>query len=178
MSIVRPNTQPSHNARLFAFAPIAGHDARVLVLGSMPGIASLREQRYYAHPQNAFWPIASAAFGFEPTLDYEGKVAALVAARVAVWDVLHACEREGSLDSAIVRESEVANDFHAFLDTHKEITRVCFNGGVAEQLFKRHCASIWHEKKYELVRLPSTSPANASVGFERKLAAWRAALVF
>jgi double-stranded uracil-DNA glycosylase len=168
----------SHNARLIAFAPIARSDARVLILGSMPGVASLDAHRYYAHPQNKFWPILGAIIGFDASFEYARRVSALLEGRVAVWDVLHACERNGSLDSAIVRQSEVPNNLSDFLERHANIERVCFNGGTAAALFKRHYKEIYRSGKYEFFSLPSTSPAYASITPEQKLVAWEKVLTF
>ena len=159
--------------RIRSFAPIAGRDARVLVLGSMPGRASLAAGRYYAHPQNAFWRIAAELLRIEPDASYRARVRALKSARIALWDVLHSCSRQGSLDTMI--EEETANDFAAFFRTHRRITHVFFNGAKAEASFLRH---VFPEMQVKLrtTRLPSTSPAHASLPFRRKLAAWRAIL--
>jgi len=162
-------------ARIHSFAPIAGRSARVLILGSMPGRASLQAGRYYAHRQNAFWRIASELLGFDPGAPYEIRVKALASARIAVWDVLHSCVRQGSLDTMIEDDSEIANDFRAFFRAHRGITHVFFNGAKAEASFKRHVLpGIGIRLRYK--RLPSTSPAHASVPYRRKLAAWRAIL--
>lgn len=159
--------------RIRSFAPIAGRNARVLVLGSMPGRASLAAGRYYAHPRNAFWRIAAELLGIEPQASYRKRVQALKAARIAVWDVLHSCVRRGSLDATI--EAELANDFRAFFRTHTAITHVFFNGAKAEASFRRHVLPQLG-LALRCTRLPSTSPANASLPFRRKLAAWRALL--
>lgn len=161
-------------ARIRSFAPIAGRNARVLVLGSMPGRASLEAGRYYAHPQNAFWRIASALLGVRPGASYAAHVRALKRARIAVWDVLHSCIREGSLDTMI--EDETANDFKAFFRAHPGITHVYFNGAKAEASYRRHVLGRI-DRPLRYARLPSTSPAHASLAYRRKLAAWRAILV-
>jgi hypoxanthine-DNA glycosylase len=159
--------------RVRSFAPIAGRGARVLILGSMPGAASLAAKRYYAHPHNAFWPILGKLLGFDPAAPYRRREQALKKARIAVWDVLQSCVREGSLDASI--EAEVANDFRAFLRMHPSITHVYFNGAKAEASFRRHVfARIGRPLRYR--RLPSTSPAHASLSMPRKLVAWRAIL--
>jgi TDG/mug DNA glycosylase family protein len=159
--------------RLRSFAPIARRDARVLILGSMPGVASLAANRYYAHPQNAFWPIMGELLGFDPTTPYARRVAALKRRRIAVWDVLHSCVREGSLDTRI--EAEIANDFEAFFRAHPRVTRVYFNGAKAEASYRRHVLPrLRGALRY--TRLPSTSPAHAGLPFRRKLDAWRAIL--
>ncbi|HUN70130.1 MAG TPA: DNA-deoxyinosine glycosylase [Burkholderiales bacterium] len=162
-------------ARVYSFAPIAGRNARVLILGSMPGRASLAAGQYYAHRQNAFWRIASELFGFDARAPYAARVKALKSARVAVWDVLHSCVRQGSLDTMIEDDSEIANDFRAFFLGHRGITHVFFNGAKAEASFRRHVLpGMALRLRYR--RLPSSSPANASVPWRRKLAAWRAIL--
>ncbi len=111
-----------------SFGPIAAADARVLVLGTAPSIASLAKQQYYGHPQNAFWPIMGRLFGAGRELAYEERKSLLCARGVAVWDVLGECYRAGSLDSAIEVESESANDLAGFLDEHASISTVFFNG--------------------------------------------------
>lgn len=164
------------NARLLqGFPPIAARDARVLVLGSMPGVASLLAQRYYAHPHNRFWPIMGALVGADPALPYARRVAALKAAGIAVWDVLDRCEREGSLDSAIRDDTAQANDFATFFQRHRHVRAVLFNGAKAESAYRRHAPPL-EAFGVRAWRVPSTSPANASVRPEKKLAAWREAL--
>jgi double-stranded uracil-DNA glycosylase len=159
--------------RIRSFAPIADRRARVLILGSMPGAESLAQGRYYAHRHNSFWPIMAALFGFDPAAPYEARVRALRARRVAVWDVLQSCVREGSLDARI--DEEVANDFAAFFGAHRAITHVFFNGAKAEACYRRHVGpALGRPMRY--ARLPSTSPAHASLSMARKLAAWRAIL--
>jgi TDG/mug DNA glycosylase family protein len=155
-----------------SFPPIARSNARVLILGSMPGVASLAVGEYYAHPRNAFWPIMGAVFGAGPELPYEARVERLVAQRVAVWDVLKTCFRGGSLDSSIVEDSIVPNDFAGFFAAHPKIERVCFNGAKAEQAFRRYVLPAL-DVEMEYVRLPSTSPAHAGMSFAKKLAVWQ-----
>jgi hypoxanthine-DNA glycosylase len=163
--------------RIRSFAPIADRGARILILGSMPGLASLKAKQYYAHSQNGFWPIMGKLLGFDPRAPYPRRKQALIAAHVAVWDVLHSCVREGSLDTRI--EEEVPNDFQRLFRTHREITHVFFNGAKAETSFRRHVihalAGIGTPLQY--LRLPSTSPAHAALPYARKFAAWRAILM-
>ncbi len=161
---------------LRSFPPIAAADARVLVLGTMPSIASLAKRQFYGHPQNAFWPIMGRLFGAGPELPYEARKAILCANGVAVWDVLRECYREGSLDSAIEIDSESPNDFAKFFCAHSNIHSVFFNGHKAETAFRRHALPLVSKLKREFLyaRLPSTSPAHAGRNFTQKLTAWRA----
>ena len=160
---------------LRSFPPIANRNARMLILGSMPGEASLAADEYYAHPQNAFWPIMSALLGTDPGLSYRDRTAVLKAAGIALWDVLASCERKGSLDADIRSDSIVANDFGCFFSRHRKITDVLFNGAMAETCFQRHVLPLIDSTKLHLVRMPSTSPANASLSRSRKLEQWRTA---
>lgn len=175
-----PSADPSRtlpSGHVQGFAPVAAADARILILGSMPGVASLRQARYYAHPRNAFWPIAGQVLGFDPAQDYPERLAALQRARVALWDVLQACERPGSLDAAIRPDTLVANDFADFLHRHPDLVRVCFNGGKAAALYRRHVLpGLDPARALQYLDLPSTSPAHAAARFDEKLAVWRAAL--
>jgi hypoxanthine-DNA glycosylase len=124
--------------RIYSFRPLADHNARILILGSMPGRASLDAHEYYAHSQNSFWRIMSQLLQMDPRAPYEDRVRLVKNAGIAVWDVLQSCIREGSLDSNIERDTLVANDFHAFFRAHKKITHVFFNGAKAEACFKHH----------------------------------------
>ncbi|MEW5903905.1 MAG: DNA-deoxyinosine glycosylase [Pseudomonadota bacterium] len=161
--------------RLISFPPVADRSATLLILGSMPGIKSLHAHEYYAHPHNAFWKIMGALIGATPQLLYPQRLQTLQQAHIALWDVLHSCEREGSLDSDI--QAEQANDFASFFVRHPNITRVCFNGTKAEQSFRRYVAAKQALPDLHYTRLPSTSPAHAGMRYEEKLAAWRAALL-
>lgn len=160
-----------------SFAPLSGPQARVLILGSMPGVASLQAQQYYAHPRNHFWPIMASLVGVDVALPYGQRVQALTASGVAVWDVLQSCVRPGSLDSAIQPGTRVANDFASFFNAHPAIRLVGFNGTEAEKSFKAYVLpGLQTAAAIRYVRLPSTSPAHA-IGFEKKLAVWRKGLV-
>ena len=159
--------------RVRSFKPIADRDAEVLILGSMPGPRSLAAGEYYAHPQNAFWRITAELLRFDPASSYAWRVRAIRAARVAVWDVLHSCVRKGALDTRIESNSQIPNDFREFFRVHSRITHVFFNGAKAEACFRRHVLPELERDSLTYVRLPSTSPANASLSFERKLRAWR-----
>lgn len=162
-------------ARLRGLPPILAPGARWLILGSMPGAESLAQQQYYAHPRNLFWPFMEALYGVPRTLPYAARCAALAARGVAVWDVLAGCERRGSLDSAIIRASEVANAIPELLAAHPGIGMIGLNGGKAQTAFRQHLAPRL-PKPPPLLALPSTSPANAGRTRAQKLAAWRGLL--
>lgn len=157
-----------------SFSPIEDKSARILVLGSMPGVMSLEANQYYAHPRNAFWPIMADILGFGAGLPYAHRVEALKASGVALWDVLQTCKRQGSLDAAIETGSRVPNDFRSFFDAHPGIRLVAFNGAEAEKSFNTLVVPRIDITGIRCVRLPSTSPAHA-VPLERKIAAWREA---
>ena len=164
---------PLTMARVHSFEPIEDRSAEILILGSMPGRASLLAGQYYAHAQNGFWRIMSELLQFDATAPYSVRVRALKSARIALWDVLHSCIREGSLDSMIERDTQIANDFRAFFRTHTRISHVFFNGATAQACFKRHVLGDLDVGSVSYARLPSTSPANASMSFAEKLGAWR-----
>lgn len=165
-------------APITSFPPIADKDAEILILGSMPGEASLKAQQYYAHPHNLFWPFVMTITGGSPDLPYERRTAHLTQNRIALWDVLEYCVREGSLDSAIRPESEQPNDLAGFIDDHQSLRKVCFNGQKAYITFKKYVLARQPEiaERLELIVLPSTSPANASIPREEKLRQWTRAL--
>lgn len=165
-------------AQVQSFRPIANPDARILILGSMPGRASLAAGQYYAHPQNLFWRILEDVTGAGAALPYAARARALKSRGIALWDVLESCVREGSLDSAIDDASISANDFDAFYRAHPRIARVFFNGAKAESCYHKH---VLHRLVHEptaiaYLRLPSTSPANASMSVAHKQSVWKQAL--
>ena len=173
---VSPDEPTQQGLVLRGLPPIARADARVLILGSMPGAASLQAGQYYAHGQNRFWRYMDALVGAGTSLPYPQRVQRLCDARIAVWDVIATCRREGSLDSAI--RDEAANDFDRFLRLHPDIATVLFNGAKAQSSFNRQARPVPMRAGLNLLRLPSTSPANASQPDAVKLAAWRAALIY
>jgi hypoxanthine-DNA glycosylase len=163
--------------RLKGFPPVADRRARILVLGSMPGEASLAAGQYYAFRHNQFWRIAGEVLGFAPDAPYAARTALLRKRRIALWDVIESCVRPGSLDSAIREDSLRANDFAGFLADHPGIARVCFNGRMAESAWRRHfAATLPATRRLEYRLLPSTSPAHAGMGYRAKLRKWRSAI--
>jgi len=152
------------------FAPIAAPDARLLILGTLPSVASLRQAEYYAHPQNCFWWIMGHLVGAAPDLPYSQRAQRLRQSGIALWDVCRAARRVGSSDANI--QSPVPNDFPVFFADHPRIELICFNGQPAEKLFRRAVQPISLPTR----TLDSTSPANARISRMEKLARWRAAL--
>lgn len=155
------------------FEPVARRDARLLVLGSVPGEESIKQHRYYGHGRNAFWPLMERLLGDGSSLNYHARLELLMDSGIALWDVLASATRDGSLDSAIIAGSEVPNDIPAFLDSHPNITHIFFNGAKAADSFQKHTGKRIAPGRVRLVRLPSTSPAYASMNFDAKLQAWR-----
>ncbi len=164
-------------SRISGFPPVAAADARVLILGSMPGVASLRAGEYYAHPRNAFWRIMAEVTGVPAHAGYAQRIAGLCDVGIALWDVVAECQRVGSLDTAIARDSVRANDFVGFLDTHRGIRLVLFNGSAAETLFRRLVLADLCNLPLRYARLPSTSPAHAARGWQEKRDLWLAQLL-
>ncbi len=157
------------------FPPLATSRSRILILGSFPGVWSLKQQQYYAHPRNAFWSIMGELLGFDPLCAYPERVQVLLDRGIALWDVVQCCERAGSLDTAIVPASIKINDFGGFFAAHRQLQAVFFNGRRAEQEFNKALAAVSTAVAPPglLERLPSTSPAMASLRFAEKVAAWR-----
>jgi TDG/mug DNA glycosylase family protein len=163
--------------RVHSFPPVADPESRLLILGSMPGKASLRAGEYYAHPRNLFWSFIETCLGVASEAPYPERIAALRNRGVALWDVLASCTRASSLDADIVESSVVVNPLPDFFRSHARIERVCFNGATAEALFKRHVLpGLPSPSGLSLRRLPSTSPANASIPRDTKIRQWRTAL--
>lgn len=156
------------------FAPVADKRAKVLVLGTLPGLASLKAGEYYAHPQNMFWQIMDEIFKWPPDMPYRERTNRLVSAGVALWDVCEAAHRSGSLDTAIETASVLANDFEAFFREHPGVRLICFNGTKAANLYGRAVRPKLPEsmRSIECETLPSTSPANASIRYSDKLLRW------
>ncbi len=152
-----------------SFAPLLPATPRILILGSMPSVQSLKQQQYYGHPRNRFWPLIAALFDGDAQAPYSQRVAHLLDHDLAVWDVLASCVRPGSADAAIRNDSEIPNRIDHLLAQYPSITRLYFNGATAETCFRRHFSQL---DSVPAQRLPSTSPANAAWSLERLIAAW------
>ncbi|MBP1153397.1 MULTISPECIES: DNA-deoxyinosine glycosylase [unclassified Paenibacillus] len=157
---------------LTGFLPIADEGCRILILGSMPGEASLEVRQYYGHPRNHFWRLLYALLdGGEPEPSYEARTRFALSRGVALWDVLRACVRKGSLDTAIRRPE--ANDFEHFYQRYPQIRFIFFNGSASEQLYRRHVKPLLRKDTGRLYTLlPSSSPARA-LSLSAKLEAWQ-----
>ena len=151
-----------------SFAPSADENARVLILGSMPGAESLRQQQYYAFKHNAFWRIMGELYDFPVDTPYPERLAILRRHHIALWDVLAECERPGSLDSSI--RAPRPNDIPRLVGKLPHLEKILCNGGAARNYLRRFFPELAAE------RLPSTSPAAARLTYAQKLAAWKAAL--
>lgn len=156
--------------RLHGLPPAVTDQTRLLVLGSFPGATSLARQQYYAHPQNAFWSILQAIWPSSPydtrVDSYQNRIDWMLGKGIGLWDVYASCERVGSLDSAI--QQPQANDLAGLMQRCPHLQVIAHNGG---ESFKH--ARLTRSLGLPVYRLPSTSPANASWSFERKLAVWR-----
>lgn len=159
---------PGKTARKSSFAPVVAPGTRVLILGSLPGEASLKAQRYYAHPQNQFWRLAGAVIGREdlPALDYDDRLEALLAAGVGLWDTVASAIRQGSLDAAI-REAEHA-PLAELVAALPSLRAVAFNGKTSARIGRAQLGG----GSPALVDLPSSSPAHASLSFAEKRERW------
>ena len=171
-----------------SFAPLATSSAHTLILGTMPGQASLSAHQYYAHPRNAFWPImlaiveaskdvSTVSYASVTELDYAQRCSRLLQHDYALWDVLASCHRPGSLDSRIVRSSEKANDIAGFVRSHPRLDCIACNGKSAEKLLARHCQQALDNvqmqgRQIRIVTLPSSSPAMASLSLAQKYQRW------
>jgi hypoxanthine-DNA glycosylase len=159
--------------RVESFPPQIGVGCRVLVLGTVPSLASLALRQSYGHSQNLFWPFMGELFGAGPELAYAERIARLHARGIGIWDVLERCERRGSLDGDIVVASEVPNDIAGLLVREPTIVAIALNGAKASQVFRRRIAPhIDAGRMPHLLALPSTSPANASLSRAHKFAHW------
>ncbi len=154
-----------------SFPPIIGTNPKTLILGSSPGVISLKQQQYFAHPRNTFWPIMAELFDIDTSLGYEHSVEQCQNLPIVIWDSLKQCERKGSLDSAINKDSVVSNDFEGLFKSHPAIKHVFCNGGASFKWFKKLAMPLL-PSDITLIQLPSTSPAHAALNFEDKLKKW------
>jgi TDG/mug DNA glycosylase family protein len=152
-----------------SFPPIISPRSKILILGTMPGRQSLIQQQYYANSQNAFWRIMFGMFGNEVPAVYDKRIEFLHSKKIAVWDVLKSCHREGSLDEDIL--DEVPNDFPALFKQYPNIKAIVFNGNNPHKYFKKY---VGMNTAHDYYHMPSTSPANRTKRFEQKLELWQA----
>ena len=171
---IQAKEQETRIASSAGFPPITGPDARILILGSLPGQRSLQAAQYYAHPQNAFWRIMQELTGADGS--YDSRCTRLVKYGIALWDVLAESVRPGSMDADILLETAEVNDFARFFSEHRKIERICFNGRKAAEMFQRLVVLDAADQSVLFTTLPSTSPAYASMKYEEKLAKWREAI--
>ncbi|MBR6098243.1 DNA-deoxyinosine glycosylase [bacterium] len=158
-------------AKCKSFNPSVNNNSQILILGSMPGVKSLDEQQYYAHPQNRFWKVMGILCGADLVhTDYDKKLQTLLDNNIALWDVIKKCERVGSLDSAI--EKEKPNNIKKLLKDYPNIKIIALNGNKAYSAFKKHFGKILTDKKYTVYKMPSTSPANARYGLDKLKDEW------
>lgn len=158
-----------------SFSPSINKSSKILILGSMPGVKSLTEQQYYAHPQNRFWKLMGKICNCDnlSSLKYEDKLKTLLNNGFALWDVIKNCSRDGSLDSNITNEQP--NDIQQLLKQYTNIKVICLNGNKAYSAFKKHFPNLL--KEYKCYKLPSTSPANARYKLEQLLSEWKIATI-
>jgi hypoxanthine-DNA glycosylase len=159
------------NEPLQGLPPLIGPRTRLLLLGSFPGVASLQAQQYYGHPRNHFWPIVGALWQVDlKSSPYAERVEWLLAHGLGLWDVYATCRREGSLDSAI-RDAQT-NDLASLRQRAPALAAIAHNGGESARVLR-----VTGALGLPVFKLPSSSPANASWSFDRKLDAWRKAAV-
>ena len=153
-----------------SFKPSIDNNSTVLILGSMPGVRSLEEQQYYAHPQNRFWKVMGAICD-SPKLyeyDYNLKLKTLLENNIALWDTIKSCKRDGSLDSDI--KNEIPNDIKGLLNKYPNIKTICLNGNKSYSAFVKYFADL--TEKYNCCKMPSTSPANAKYSLDKLQKEW------
>lgn len=156
--------------RKSSFPPVVRADTRVLLLGSLPGEASLRAARYYAHPQNRFWHLVGAVIGVDlPAFDYDARLGVLLDHGIGLWDVVKSGRREGSLDAAL-REVE-GNPLAELVQNLPDLAAIGFNGGTAARIGRR---LVGAGTPLALIDLPSSSPAFAAMSLAEKTARWLA----
>lgn len=153
-----------------SFLPSIDDSSQILILGSMPGVKSLEEQQYYAHPQNRFWKVMGVICN-EPNLhqlDYQQKLKILLQNNIALWDTIKSCKRDGSLDSDI--QNETPNDIYGLLKKFPKLKTICLNGNKSYATFKKYFPDLL--EKYSCHKMPSTSPANAKYSLDTLIKDW------
>ncbi len=157
-----------------SFAPLIDQHTEILIIGTMPGIKSLEEAQYYAHPRNAMWPIIARIYNKNKDfVSYHEKIACLLKNRIGMWDNLQYCERNGSLDSNI--KNEIPNNFEQLLTKYPRVKKLLFNGQKSYGFFKKYHPALLERYQHRI--MPSTSPANASQKAEFKFETWRQELI-
>lgn len=170
-----PSQEAQQPTQVTSLPPRVLANCQVLVLGSLPGVASLQASNYYAHPRNLFWPVMGSLLGVNWTSDLEQRVQSLLHHRIGLWDVIGRCERRGSLDTAIVKKSIQPNPVADLVATLTQLRVIACNGQAAYHAWQRYIEP-------KLVRiplvylLPSTSPANASWSLTALTRAWAVAI--
>jgi hypoxanthine-DNA glycosylase len=159
------------------FDPITGKDARIVILGTLPGDRSLEVQQYYADPGNALWPIVQQLFGIDRKLNCDEIKQCLIENRIAIWDVLEQAERNGSQDNKIIPKTKKANDFLRFFAAHPSITDVFFNGKLPKKYFDKLVTPKLKDSPRLNAPLPSTSGANTHCKREKKVELWTVQLL-
>lgn len=159
-----------------SFKPSIDDNSTILILGSMPGVKSLDEQQYYAHPQNRFWKVMGHICKEQNLSDlkYNEKLEILLANNIALWDTIKSCTRDGSLDSNIL--NIVPNDIRKLLKKYPNIKIICLNGGKSFSTFKKYFPDLL--EKYDCRKMPSTSPANAKFSLDKLFEEWEAGIKY
>ena len=157
-----------------SFEPVVGRDPRIIILGSMPGVVSLQAVQYYAHPRNIFWPVLADLFGINIDCSYQERIQQVSDLPLILWDTLKSCDRNGSLDSSILKSNLEANDICSLLERYSSIKAIAFNGAASEKYFRRLVLpELTNYPSVALLKMPSTSPANAGMKFDQKLELWK-----
>lgn len=160
------------NHRIYSFPPIIDEKSKILILGSIPGVKSLEKQEYYAHPQNQFWRLMFNIFEEDYCIDYQMKIALLKKNKIALWDTIESCEREGSLDTKI--KNEVGNSMEKLLSNYPNIKAIFCNGQKAHKNLIKQLGKDYH---LPIILMPSTSPTH-TMKLEEKFAQWQRILEF
>lgn len=165
--------------QVHSIEPIIGRDPRIIILGSMPGIISINAAEYYANPRNIFWIVMAELFAIDIDCDYQAKVQQLRDLPIILWDTLKSCHREGSLDSKILNADIQPNDIAALLKQYPTVQAIAFNGAASARYFDRLIKpQLLDDLRIDLLKMPSTSPANAGMKLEQKIELWRRLSVF